>query len=507
MSLELPCSQQYDAPDHAAPLHHRTRTRRWDDRESLPHSPSPGPSRPSLRSRSRSATRETPSHLRDVLPDRSEIRDVSQPRNAGRDIRADEPTDLRSRSGTSDHVDIDIDVKGKGRAVENGVLDNISYITDRASDVGSVKVKDTRSRDPGRQDSTGVTSRSSAKPPSRCASPVLVPHDVNKVDHIDSLAGPRDRPKVRRDALLAIGAHLEHVSSERSAPGSSGGFRQESVIEPSASEPTARPKEISIRGAAKATTQAPSVPSIPSPELSHEPNGQPPSHVPHHPAKGMSSREIMARTRARLATLRQDPTLSAAISSERGAHDAASLDAACAIVKLESPSVAGNQTLQRGSSPPSDSIISDVADVSAAQSSTTYSLSHSDEPHALSALRAKLLSRLDNEKRAYHEHSVPSGRDLSAGSFVDINDNDAENAMLPADNETPLRGPNGGGSSFRRDTQVLESNLRTRARLRVKLAAAKRTLADGGADASNENVDLGTREEHLRSQLKRGVLR
>lgn len=422
-----------------------------------------------------------------------------QRRGTEHESRADEDDDRRSRSRASDHVDIVVDVKGKGRAVDNNIHDHITYISDRASDVDAAKVEGTRPVDRGRQASTEVISIRETTPPSRITSPASQPHDIRKEPYFGSHDEPKDRRKVRRNALQAIDAHLGHSSTERSAARSTGSG-QVPLIECSTSD--IRIEEISIRGAAKAATQAPSVPSISSTELSREPNGQISFHASHNASKGMPSRDIMARTRARLAKLRQEPTLSPTISSERGGHDVLSLDTPQAIVELDTPSVAGNQTARSGSSPSWNGITSDVPDNSAAQSSSTHSLSSHVESFATSALRAKLLAKLDNEKRASVEQVDLAGKDKAPSFPVGINSEVITTRLTSASDCNKVRGPNRRELSFRREAEMIENNLREQARLRVKLVAAKRTLADATADMTSGNVNLMTHEEHLRLQLK-----
>lgn len=457
-----------------------------------------------MRPRSRPRPEEiSPPSRDDIIDEPTAIRQ-SQRRASDADNRADQGTDPPSRIETSDHVDIVVDVKGKGRAVDHSVVDNINCITDGASDVDAAKVKDTRPGDRVRQESTEVTFDNSTTP-SRSSSPVSLPCDVNKASRLKLPTESRDPPKVRWNALQAVDAHLAHASIERSVARGNGSRRHDPHIEHTASQSMTRGTEISIRGAAKATNVAPLAPTVSSPELSHEARGHNSSSVPHNPTIGMSSREIMTRTRARLAQLRQEPILSPSISSERGEHDASSLDTPQAIVELEPLSVAGNQIVPSSSSFPLSPTIFDVPDNSAAQSSSSHSVSQSVGPQA-GALRAKLLGKLDVEKRAYLEQTDPSVERAAAASPMEA-DGSKDMGGLPvsADNEIQHRGPDGGGLVFRRDAQMLESNLRTKAYLRVKLAAAKRTLADTTADESNADVSLVSREEYLRSQLKRGL--
>lgn len=462
-----------------------------------------------MRSRSRSSPHEPtppPRHARsgqDRSVERSDGLQLGHRNSLDEKRPYDDHDPLRS-NGTPDHGDIVIDVKGKGRAVDRSDFDDTNYITDLASDVDAATVEDTLSGDSGRQPSTEVTSRGATTIPARVSSPVSLPRDANNVGDLGPHERLRDRPRLRRDALQAVDAHLLHSPVQRRAARRIDSGRQESLIGPSASERSIPIAGISIRGAAKAAAPAPPAPATSSTELSHEPNGQISSKGSDNPGKGMSSREIMARTRARLAKPRQEPTLSVALSSERAEHDASSLDAPSAIVALDSPAVASNQSGQAGSSPPLNSISSDVPENSAAQSSSGHSPSLFDEPYAASALRVRLLSKLDAERLVCKQPEDLSESTNATPVPVGI---DSKSRPVTTDSSSAVCGPSDGKLSCRRDAQTLEASLRAQARLRVKLAAAKRKLDDAGAELSSATINLETREEYLRSRLKSGASR
>jgi hypothetical protein len=224
----------------------------------------------------------------------------------------------------------------------------------------------------------------------------------------------------------------------------------------------------------------------------------------------LPARDIMARTRARLAQLKQElPGSTSAHTSfahsesidepENSGTSSARADPRDTGTEHASPPSARSPAPE-----PSALLRTPVATVAARTPEPTPESPHADNTAAAADLRARLLARLAHAKRAEHHHEDDAGSRRRHGD-------DAARAAGPRPRAALGRAT---PAARRRDAELLETTLRRHARERV---ASAPTPAPPGAPAGGETkkdpvvvddvdvspAELRTREEALRARLKR----
>lgn len=483
---------------------YRQRSNRWED-DGIPHSPNTlGDAGPS------NIHGGTPARSHSQQESRDAVRESSKERKERSTPRSPEVQEVhrvglgdhrRLSIGTSDQRKIPQNIKGKGRAIDE---DGNSPLTSRPvqEQDSTVGMLETETSHPAQKDATTTATVADEAP-------------VIQSSHESSTSKQRDRPKVRREALQAMNAHLLHPSR---------GYRTTKPVidrEQQTPDTSARDElppltELSIRGAAKATAQVSPAPSFPSPESVLESNCQSAHDATRVPTdvQGMSSRDIMARTRARLAKLRQDSTLSTSTTSpKRGDHDVLGLDASSKFPNTPHTTEDGNHTAPSSSNFLSDSIVAQSHEASAAQSShpsTTPPRSDVEGATATpTSLRAKLLKKLEDEKRAHDDDHDNNAHHPDTSAVVVAEGSQFQTSRVPDNIGGSKQGQTEEELSLgRQDAEMLEKKLRGQAQLRIKLAAAKRQLAEaalGADEMSNVDHNPMSREDYLRSRLKRAA--
>ncbi|KAI0338788.1 hypothetical protein BDW22DRAFT_676081 [Trametopsis cervina] len=450
---------------------------------------SPGVSRSPSHSRSGRGTRDT--HL-----ERKEYTEThKRPR-----LRSQDPDDRHTlfldeqrpqTNGNSGQVDIYGDVKGKGRAIDIDHIEPrpLDSVNDRVSDVDGVRTS-TPPRSTARDDMMPSTSAVAATGGTEVHAAVQ-----------------REKPKIR-PGWQAMHAHLLDPSRRREVKRTATEHEAEPFVTP-AGNASPSVTGFSIRGAAARTIVTES--STPSTSFIEPP----PKHVagdttqPFEPPQSMSSRDIMARTRAKLEKLKQDSSFPVATTPESGEHDVASLNASSSVINTLPTIVDGNHTVTLPSHAASTSIPSQLSDVLPAQSSHPHSLAHaSHETGAADALRLKVLNKLENEKRAHIDGKRIPHHDGDSPMFVAVNGSSVEALASPDNFGDPKQQQTGEEMSLarRQDAEMLEQRLRVQAQLRIKGAAHKQPMPGTASDnTSGQSADLNSqsREEYLRSRLKR----
>ncbi|KAI0086037.1 hypothetical protein BDY19DRAFT_908566 [Irpex rosettiformis] len=501
---------QYDAPEHVPAVEYRQRSSRWTENIS-PRSPSISGHARTSHTHSRSPTwSHTQQESRDVVREMAISRECNKrPQSRSPEVNDShlvEVGDNRRQSIDRRHQDEPAqDIKGKARAVGlDGNADfprQPSHRRNSPSAAEPLQAGASQRPEPG-QDQGDFTV---TEPLNGTASMVEQNHEA--------LNGKqKGRPKVRREALQAMNAHLLDSSHGHQSSKPVIGREQQPLDTPRDEMPP--PAELSIRGAA----QAASGPLFPSDSF-RESNCQSVHDTTRVATgiQGMSSRDIMARTRARLAKLRQDSTLSTTTTSpKRGEHDELGLNPSSKFPSIPHFLEDGNHTTTAPSSSncTSSQLVAQAYDASAAQSShPDYTHTDSDVGGATSTaaiLRARLLRKLEDEKREHDDGKTDDpNRPETYVVPVTVEGTQFETSLLP-DNIGGSKQAQTEEMSFgRQDAEMLEKKLRGQAQLRIKLAAAKRHLHAGTAVESDEmsGADRNpmSREDYLRSRLKRAV--
>ena len=454
-------------------MEYRERSSRWTENRGH-HSPSTSGHAESSRIQSGSPARShTQQESRDVVRERS----ISRERDKRPQFRSSE-VNYSHRVGAEDHrrcgidrMHQDTDNKGKGRAVD---LDGDTNISSRIEHRPNSAYDSPKTLDATDQQSEYEEDRRESTITEQLNDVTSAKHDQES-----SHRKQKGRPKVRREALQAMNAHLLNSSHGHRSSKPVIGREQQPPDTPRDELPP--PTELSIRGAAQISSGSP----FSTPESMQEPNCQSAQDATRVTTntQGMSSRDIMARTRARLAKLRQDSTLSNTTTGpKRGEHDALGPNASSKFPSTPHSPEDGNHTAPLTSNFMSSSTVARPHDPSAAGSShPNFAQTRADVGDAAAnaaILRAKLLKKLEDEKRAHDDDrtnnssypDVPAAPVAVEHTQVEAHPADNIGGSKQAQTEEEL-------SFNHQDAEMLEKKLRGQAQLRIKLAAAKRQLA------------------------------
>ena len=405
-----------------------------------------------------------------------------------------------------------IDVKGKGRAVDYCPSSpSPSAGSAEASPLDPLEESQNLSNATAHHDNIVHNRGSSQDDPSS--------QDAQAISHLRHTN--RQRPRIRQSAWQTMQAHLVSSRADRgpnTAP-------QHPLAEPELAIRGASSNLSSTSAAVPSTDDALSPSQTPQSEASSSTPPTPPelaTTVPATPAipetpnnrvgaGRFSSREIMARTRAKLARLKQEAG-AAAITAESTTH-----------------AVNSNPTSQ-GSAPQSNITEKVARDaVADANSSTSTSATTGDtvttHPIGISplsadqsangrpsaaTLRARLLDKLQREKRAQTQQmamtmEMQATSPPATGVNGDIQTHTTRGgggrrpsppaAIMTADRTSSVRASGGDSCNHRAAVDMMESKLRAQAQLRVKLAAARRVAERTQAVAIGDPVlDARSRE-------------
>lgn len=496
---------QYDAPEDLSPPHRQERNRRWATETPSPRvsprasrSPSPGLSRTRPRADTRQRTWTASPRARDNprsrLPEspssrgehRSRTRSGSRPR---RQTDADPQLDkgnARGRAGNGEgHAHA---AKGKGRAVAGGGgREAGTYMRSRSGDGSDARPAAVEEdAGPGRIRGTAPAGQSArALDDADKASPMgagLVgpggrhdgspPATARNAAQGQARHNKAERPRVGRGAWQSLNTYLAGASVDEQDEQETGRRAQGGRM---------KPAELSIRGAARQLAGSPPEvcpPPAPSISPAHEEDihlDRTATGTPAAPAADRSraagmeapGSDVMARVRARLTRIKQEPPVQRPPSSPSSPPAPTPINAAApAPASVDPPHAVPAQ------------LPMPAATAAAASPRASMGSSSSSSAGAGPAARARLLDRLARERAGAH-----MGHQREAHRH--------------GDGEAAL------------DAGVLEARLRAEARARVTRAAEGGQDRAGDAasgvatDAGAIGRDLRTREEALRAKLKR----
>lgn len=334
----------------------------------------------------------------------------------------------------------------------------------------------------------------------------VVEQDAVQTGQVPAPPGKEERPKVSRNTWQSLNSYLAGSVGEGHK-----GHRPASRLQPEANSGR-ESAQLTIRGAARGQGDSPKnkptdepVDGRPRPSLlsrlgtgerlDKTATGTPAAQaLTPEPADAdaaqdnMPAREVMARTRARLAKLKEELA-----RSGTSADATAPRPAPAPPFPQPTPINAGP-----AAPPPRGALaLLPMAVATAAESPPPPAAdSSSIVPATASALRARLRARLARERSAHMQHhEAPRHGD----------------ARTPP---SPPRGPAAGecaldppaAAAARRDAEMREARLRQQARLRVGAAHDNRALeaTSSSSGAGQCGGELQTREEALRARLKRG---
>ena len=208
----------------------------------------------------------------------------------------------------------------------------------------------------------------------------------------------------------------------------------------------------------------------------------------------MSAPEIMARTRARLARIKAEPAPPSNSTKEHRADRVLSNN----VRDVHDVSTRETPTPDTTSLKPGPALfpISTPFD----PSSPSLNLLPSSSPPSTINSRARLLSKLEDEKRLYRKDSQGNEGDLLTNTTPPIPHIDASGVASPVAEKSPQTkapDPNPLGQVA---PEMKEAKLRSQAQLRVRLAAARR-IAVGNVEESSGG---GAREDSGSGKGKEG---
>ncbi|PSR77428.1 hypothetical protein PHLCEN_2v7859 [Hermanssonia centrifuga] len=555
---------KYDPPDDIPPPRDIERHHRWRP-QSQPPSDSRSPS-PDL-SRSHSHTRTHERVRRSGLPPHDDGRGrhpelrtgpVTMLNASGMDIHRER---RRSRSRDMeagghqertrpDDAQSKRDLKGKGRAIgdvrcePHSLRDSEPDLTagnvhtapvNGSNNLAKIQGDDRRTHHSQYLVPTG-TVEGDVAPPASADPPELTSESEQKA-----------RPRIRRDAWQSLQAHLTHTNTN---------IGRRSAARPSES-PSLLPNrlEISIRGASSNAVPT-STSTQPVPLHAAAPNGSQSAWLlsrisdsattpvfpdaitlantmtgtlietpSERPTSGSTEADIVAGTCFKLSQLENEssPAVLRNVSGSQNNNVYRKL-AAPANVALDDAFSNINEFGSPYSLMSLGSTSHPVATIPLESPDSSSSSSSSRFEQPANTVRARLLSRLDNAKRVLADHQVADSSQGLSDNYTsmraseDCNGRSSVSASAALDHHVSSAESDNSPLNHR-DAEILETTLRGQARLRMKLAAARRiaegaqggsATADAGGGGSVFAAAIGERESHeavLRAKLKRSRVR